>query len=111
MDVKDEFDIGAELGRGNFAKVHECTRRNDPTQKKYALKTMEKKAIKNCKRNMQSVLQEIDIMRALDHPYAIKLYEVYESNKYIHLVLSYLDGGMLFDRISTKQTYQEKTAI
>ena len=111
MDVKEEFDIGAELGRGNFAKVHECTRWSDPTKKKYALKTMEKKAIKNCKRNMQSVLQEIDIMRALDHPYAIKLYEVYESNKYIHLVLSYLDGGMLFDRISSKQTYQEKTAI
>ena len=63
---------------------------------------MEKKEIKSCKRNMQSVLQEIDIMRALNHPYVIKLHEVYESNKYIHLVLDHLDGGMLFDRISSK---------
>jgi serine/threonine protein kinase len=39
------------------------------------------------------------------------LHEVYESKKYIHLVLSYLDGGELFERIKSKQVYQEKTAI
>jgi calcium-dependent protein kinase len=50
-------------------------------------------------------------MRELDHPYLIKLFEVYESTKYIHLVLSYLDGGELFERIKSKQVYQESTAI
>ena len=30
LDVKEEFEIGSLLGRGNFAMVHECTRRNDP---------------------------------------------------------------------------------
>lgn len=58
-----------------------------------------------------SVLQEIDIMRDLDNPYIIKLYEVYESTKYIHLVLDYLDGGELFERIKSKQVYSESTAI
>lgn len=57
------------------------------------------------------MLQEIDILRKLKHPYIISLYEVYESNKYIHLVLSYLDGGELFERIKSKQVYKEKTAI
>lgn len=41
----------------------------------------------------------------------IRLHEVYESNKYIHLVLCHLEGGELFDRIKSKQAYQEKTAI
>mmetsp|Transcript_20843 Transcript_20843/g.32156 ORF Transcript_20843/g.32156 Transcript_20843/m.32156 type:complete len:268 (-) Transcript_20843:1852-2655(-) len=86
-------------------------RRGDPDQKKYALKTIEKSGIKKCKRNIQSVLQEIDILRMLKHPYIIELYEVYESNKYIHLVLQQLDGGELFERIKSRQVYQEKTAI
>lgn len=102
LDLKDEFMMGQMLGKGNFARVHSCTRKGDQTETKYALKTIEKSGIKECKRNIMSVLQEIDIMRDLDHPYIIKLYEVYESTKYIHLVLDYLDGGELFERIKSK---------
>ena len=52
LDLKDEFMIGSLLGRGNFAKVHSCTRKNDDTDFKYALKTIEKSGIKKCKRNI-----------------------------------------------------------
>lgn len=48
--------LGPLLGRGNFAKVHSCTRKSDPTETKYALKTIEKSGIKECKRNIISVL-------------------------------------------------------
>ena len=54
---------------------------------------------------------EIDILRKLKHPYIIQLHEVFESPKYVHLVLAYLDGGELFERIKSRQVYQEKTAI
>jgi calcium-dependent protein kinase len=91
--------------------VHSCTRQSDPEGQKYALKTIEKSGIKKCKRNIQSVLMEIDILRTLKHPFIIKLHEVYESNKYIHLVLCYLDGGELFERIKSRQVYQESIAI
>lgn len=111
LDLKDEFKMGDLLGRGNFAKVHSCTRKGDPDETKYALKTIEKANIKKCQRNIQSVLQEIDILRKLQHSHVIKLHEVYESNKYIHLVLSYLDGGELFERIKSRHVYQEKTAM
>lgn len=50
-------------------------------------------------------------MRAIDHENIIKLYEVYESDKYIHLVFEYLEGGELFERIKSKGLYQEKDAI
>jgi serine/threonine protein kinase len=111
LDLKDEFMLGSLLGKGNFAKVHSCERKNDPDKVKYALKTIEKSGIKQCKRNITSVLLEIDILRDLDHEFVIKLHEVYESTKYIHLVLSYLDGGELFERIRSKKAYQEKQAI
>jgi serine/threonine protein kinase len=109
--LKDEFILGPLLGKGNFAVVHSCTRRTDPDEVKYALKTIEKAKIKKCKRNITSVLMEIDILRKLNHPYINSLHEVYESNKYIHMVLSYLDGGELFERIKSRQVYQEKTTI
>jgi hypothetical protein len=52
LDLKDEFKMGELLGRGNFAKVHSCTRKGDPDETKYALKTMEKANIKKCQRNI-----------------------------------------------------------
>ncbi len=52
MDLKEEFNLGPLLGRGNFAKVHSCTRKDDDNEEKYALKTIEKSGIKKCKRNI-----------------------------------------------------------
>jgi len=100
--MAEEFVLGPLLGRGNFAKVHTSTRRNDDTGKKYAMKSINKCGIRKCKRNITSVLLEIDILRKLKHPFIIELYEVYESSKYIHLALSYLDGGELFERIKCR---------
>ena len=38
-------------------------------------------------------------MRTLDHENVLKLHEVYESGKYIHLVLEFLSGGELLEKI------------
>lgn len=46
----------------------------------------------------------------MDHPNIIKLYEVYETPKYIHLLCPFLEGGELFERIKSKGLYQEKDA-
>lgn len=54
LDLKDEFTIGKLLGRGNFAKVHLCTRKSDYSTK-YALKTMQKSALAKSKRNIVSI--------------------------------------------------------
>lgn len=40
LDVKDEYEIGRMLGRGNFARVHACVHKADPEHKEYALKTI-----------------------------------------------------------------------
>jgi serine/threonine protein kinase len=58
-----------------------------------------------------SVLLEIDVLRNMKHPNVIELYEVYESSKYIHLLLPYLEGGELFERIKAKGLYKESDAV
>jgi len=51
------------------------------------------------------------VLRAVDHENIIKLYEVYESDRYIHLIFEYLEGGELFERIKDKGLYSEKDAM
>lgn len=55
LDLKEEYVIGKLLGRGNFAKVHVCHLRADMTQQ-FAMKTMQKSALKKSRRNIVSAL-------------------------------------------------------
>lgn len=50
------------------------------------------------------------MMRLLDHPNIIRLFEVYETDNHINLVLELLRGGELFDRICDHGSYNEKDA-
>ena len=36
---------------------------------------------------------EIDIMKQVDHPNIVKMYSVYEDEKYLYLVMELLSGG------------------
>lgn len=54
------------------------------------------------------LLYEIDILKNLDHPNIIKLYEVFEDSDYIHLVTELCTGGELFDEIVSKEKFTEK---
>lgn len=51
------------------------------------------------------------MLRMLDHPNITELYEIFESGKYIHLVLPLLAGGELFDSIKAKGLYKESDAV
>lgn len=50
------------------------------------------------------------LLRRLDHENIIHLHEVYESENNIHLILEYLNGGELFERIKKNGSYNEKDA-
>lgn len=49
-------------------------------------------------------------MRFIDHPNVIHLHEVYESTKYVHLLLPFLKGGELFKSIKARGLYKESDA-
>lgn len=57
---------------------------------------------------------EISIMIEMDHPNIIKLYEVFEDNRYIYLIMEECVGGELFDRIidriNKKKMFTEREA-
>jgi len=67
--------------------------------------TGEKRAVKRLNLDKMSATQkvrleyEIDILKNLNHPNILKLYETFEEKKHIYLVTEYCEGGELFDEI------------
>ena len=66
------------------------------TKVRRAIKIIPKKRVKN-PAQFQS---EINIMRELDHPNIIKLFETFEDSRNVYLVMEHCEGGELFDRIT-----------
>ncbi len=108
LNISYRYSFGKLLGKGNFAKVHLAQRKRD--SKSFAIKTIEKTKILENPRNMLSMHREITILRKIDHPNVIKMHEVYENDLYVHLVLEYLKGGELFQKLQSKGVYSEKDA-
>ncbi|XP_010134736.1 PREDICTED: myosin light chain kinase 3 [Buceros rhinoceros silvestris] len=82
------------LGGGRFGQVHKCTEIS--TGLSLAAKIIKVKGAKE----REEVKNEINIMNQLNHVNLIQLYDAFETKNSITLIMEYLDGGELFDRIT-----------
>ena len=105
--LRDIYENTKKLGKGSFGKVFQV--RNKTTNKLYACKKISKLNWSN-----PTFKKEIEILMRLDHPNIIKLYEVFESDNSIYLIMEECFGGELFDkilqRIKKNSLYNEKEA-
>jgi serine/threonine protein kinase len=60
--------------------------------------------------DLESFQAEISILRKLDHPNILKLYEIFSDDKRFYLVTELCKGGELFDEIIAKVHFSEKEA-
>uniref|UniRef100_A0A8C0WHW9 Protein kinase domain-containing protein n=1 Tax=Castor canadensis TaxID=51338 RepID=A0A8C0WHW9_CASCN len=81
------------LGGGRFGQVHRC--KEKATGLKLAAKIIKARSTKD----KEEVKNEINIMNQLDHVNLIQLYDAFESRNDIVLIMEYVEGGELFDRI------------
>ncbi|XP_013377301.1 PREDICTED: myosin light chain kinase family member 4 isoform X5 [Chinchilla lanigera] len=81
------------LGGGRFGQVHKCEEK--ATGLKLAAKIIKTRGTKD----KEEVKNEINVMNQLDHVNLIQLYDAFESKNDIILVMEYVEGGELFDRI------------
>ncbi|XP_048211640.1 myosin light chain kinase 3 [Perognathus longimembris pacificus] len=85
------------LGGGRFGQVHRCTERS--TGLPLAAKIIKVKSAKD----REVVKNEISIMNQLSHMNLIQLYDAFESKNNFTLIMEYVDGGELFDRITDEK--------
>lgn len=107
-ELKKHYEIGADLGRGNFAVVKLATYKGKESSipKDVAIKIIDKAKVED----LTDIKREVEIMSMVSHPNVIKLYEIYEETKKMHLVMELVTGGELFDRIVSRGSYTEKDA-
>ncbi len=49
-------------------------------------------------------------MKNIDHPHIIKIFEYFETDKFIYIVMELLKGGELFDKIREEHHFSEQKA-
>lgn len=102
--VSDHYNVeNSQLGSGGFSSVRKGIHRTGGEAR--AIKVIAKRRTKR-----HALLAEIDIMKALDHPNIIKLYESFEDHSMVYLVMELCIGGELFDSIKKAQSFSERQA-
>lgn len=96
------------LGVGAFGKVFLTTNKFDKNFK-VAIKVLDKQRL--CQ-NLNEIMEEIATLNTLDHPNIVKYYETYNDQKYIYLVMEYVTGQPLYDKICAQenQIFTERQA-
>uniref|UniRef100_A0A0K8S7D5 non-specific serine/threonine protein kinase n=1 Tax=Lygus hesperus TaxID=30085 RepID=A0A0K8S7D5_LYGHE len=94
------------IGKGNFAKVKLA--KHVPTGKEVAIKIIDKTQLNPG--SLQKLFREVRIMKMLDHPNIVKLFQVIETEKTLYLVMEYASGGEVFDYLVLHGRMKEKEA-
>ncbi|CAG9334218.1 unnamed protein product [Blepharisma stoltei] len=105
--LRDTYRIGSKLGDGAFGSVRKITHR--VTGEIRAVKTIHKKTLRT-EEERQTFFNEVSVLRALDHPNILKLYEFFQDEKNYYLITELCSGGELFDRIINNGSFSEATA-
>ncbi|XP_043936399.1 MAP/microtubule affinity-regulating kinase 4 [Protopterus annectens] len=94
------------IGKGNFAKVKLA--RHILTGREVAIKIIDKTQLNPT--SLQKLFREVRIMKGLNHPNIVKLFEVIETEKTLYLVMEYASGGEVFDYLVSHGRMKEKEA-
>jgi calcium-dependent protein kinase len=103
-NIKEVYHFKEKLANGGFGIVYLAEHRQ--TKELFAVKAIQKKKVKD----YTTFINEINILKLLDHPNIIKLREMWEWNEVCFLVLEYCSGGELFHYILERKYLSEKEA-
>ncbi|XP_011297891.1 calcium-dependent protein kinase 2 [Fopius arisanus] len=99
VDFKEHYDLQTELGRGKFGTVYQCK------EKESGLRLAAKIVNTTKKEDRRDVEREVEIMRRLQHPRLIQLYDAIDNEKKFYVVLELIEGGELFERVIDDDFY------
>jgi len=105
--LDEDISVGSKVvGIGMHGGVLLATRR--ATKARCVVKSLDKRNLS--RKALKYVKNEVEMYLALDHPHIAQLEQVYETSAQVHLVMEYLEGGELFDRIASRKGFSEVEA-
>ncbi|GFP97084.1 cbl-interacting serine/threonine-protein kinase 3 [Phtheirospermum japonicum] len=102
-----KYEVGRTIGEGTYAKVKFA--RNSENGQSVAIKILDKDAVLKHKMAEQ-IKREIEIMKLIKHPNVVRIEEVMGSKTKIFIVLEFVTGGELFDKIVNHGRMREDEA-
>lgn len=102
-----KYQLNRTIGEGNFAKVKLAV--NTENGQFVAIKIIDKQTV--IKNNlMYQVKREIRTMKLLNHPNIVRIHEVIGTKTKIYMVMDYISGGQLSDKMSYIKELDEREA-
>ena len=102
-DTDKDYKILQIVGEGTLSKVYEA--QNRITDLKRALKIIKK--TQNNIINEEEINNEINILKAIDHPNILKTYEFFSNNESYNIIMEYCKGGQLYTEIENNAPFDE----
>ncbi|CAK69350.1 unnamed protein product (macronuclear) [Paramecium tetraurelia] len=96
------YKILEKIGKGNQAEVYSC--RYQLGDEKFAVKQYSKHKLTN-RLDKIALLKEISILRQVQHENVVHLYEVFENEDTIYVVMELLEGGDLYDYLKQPNSF------
>ncbi|XP_066504189.1 death-associated protein kinase 2a [Hoplias malabaricus] len=108
--VEDFYEVGEELGSGQFAIVKQC--REKSSGKEFAAKFIKKRQSNASRRGVlrEEIEREVNILQQIRHHNIVTLHDVYENKTDVVLILELVSGGELFDFLAQKESLSEEEA-
>ena len=103
----DVYELGAQLRKGSYATVWECVHKQ--SKEVLAVKRIVREGLQTS--DDEAVLNEVALMQSLSgNKYVVQLLDFFEEEDCFYLVMEYMKGGDVFDRVVEKSHYTEKDA-
>ncbi|GFP85768.1 phosphoenolpyruvate carboxylase kinase 1 [Phtheirospermum japonicum] len=107
--LEREYRVGEEIGRGRYGVVSRCY--SAVTGQCFAVKSIEKRLIQDDAVDSLCLRNEAKLMLlASGHPNVLGIFDVYEDDEFLHVVLEYCGSGDLFQRITGRTIFGESEA-
>ncbi len=103
-DIREKYKIGKKLGEGSYGEVYLST--DKKTNKKVAIKVVPKNK-SHINESNPDIVNEIEILKNLEHQNIVKIYEFFEGKKYFYIVTEYCNEGNLKRKIDQKEFITE----
>ncbi|CAD8139284.1 unnamed protein product [Paramecium octaurelia] len=105
-DISDNYIINKILGEGSYGQVRLVQHKKSGQQR--AMKQISKKKI--LKDQEEAMFSEVNLLKNMDYPSIVKLYELYQDRQNYYLITEYLNGGELLDKLTKLQSFNERMA-